>query len=799
MGVQELGDSNGETRAQALVQTWLRESENLVRKVHSNFDLKEIDSPLVEEAENLFAKLRNHHQIPRDCCGVLDEALQNSWYALWKAKNYSVSGWMARIERDYPSVPEAHLRAIERELVRNSEVDESSVRWLFSHCPPFDLSGKEVSIAPRSFDNAIKNVFSNARIPISYLAEGAILKSEDALQHLGNGLSIAYGAIFCNLPPKLLRAEGLQKCIISTGSHYTSGFHCIKSSTVKLGTTVRFQRGRVAYDGFEGSVFFDGLSLEDVSVSAGSNRDQAFLKDARVYGQLTLRPASDSGNLEFGESRRFSRLSIELGKDSRFDIKIQPSANHEDRLSLCMASLGGRKVFSGKISAPHVKFSKLLLRVIEFPELVNFEEIDVSESCTLFECVFKTQFDCTNSLFGSGQSDSVVFDMRNCVFQASQDPAKRLGFLPNFADSVFNGTALFLNSRFLFRSSFSGVAFKSSADFGGSTFEGYTEFKSSESNPTVFFGPADFSLPVLSDMSSFGSVTFKDATFNDRVDFSNRIFGNFTEFGAVKFNEAPKFHGSTFHQNVSFRNARFDWRQSRPLRPSGLLIAGRFRIWLSKTKHLFLRLFQQTKSRYTLPESIEIHNQYCKNATSSFRTLRQAMQGNDDARQAAIFHREELRARHSRFGDKEVSRFEVWVGGAFSILSDYGESILRPIAIMLVSVLLSASALSGLSGGGTKFFGPALGNAVEIQFRPFYHLNPTFGRAEAMGANDPCSSAINLALHSESAHNLSTYCFSILALRKNETGFKLIVIAHSLITLVCLFLVLLAVRRKLQM
>ena len=146
-----------------------------------------------------------------------------------------------------------------------------------------------------------------------------------------------------------------------------------------------------------------------------------------------------------------------------------------------------------------------------------------------------------------------------------------------------------------------------------------------------------------------------------------------------------------------------------------------------------------------------------------------------------------------------MTRFEVWVGAIYSLVSDYGESVFRPLAVMIASLCISAIFLAGFSGAGGRFIRPAFGNAIEIQFRPFYHLNPTFGRAEAMGVNDPCSNDINAALHAKDASGLTTYCFSIMAIRNNEFAFKLTVIVQSLITLMCLFLVLLAVRRKLQM
>jgi len=777
----------------------LRRSKSLLKKVNAEFDPEVIDSPQVQLAEKLLRELLALDlAIPSECLLDFQQAVQNSWYALWKAKNYSTSGWAVRLNRDHTGVS-SELRQYIIDGLRRHSIRHDGVDWPYTHQPPFDEAGNLRAFQRIEFPATLNDYLVHSGVGLEVLAEGAIVGWSGALDHLPDHVPLYCAAIFSSLPKRKSGHEGLNFCLISGAEVFRSKLNGIQNSVSFSETIVRVDSGEISTDSFEGSLFLGGLVLNSLTLHGDEVEGVSFLSACNVVGTLTLRSVQVVDRLTIPKHRNFSGLNI-VGAQSEFDLRVLEGAKGASAISVQVVSKEGQQGGIRHFSAGGSVIESLVLKDFPFSGDVDLRQARVVGHCSIVGSSFSASLQCEGATFGTEDDESGAFEMVDCEF-LPQRRAGSEGSEPalNFQNVNFYGKAGFLGNRFMMSVDFAGAKFHRKVSFEGTTFEGYTNFGSSEGRPASFMSDADFSFPKLEDSSSTGPITFLRAEFNSSVDFSNRKFDNLTEFESVDFSSAPKFHGATFHQNVSFRNSRFRWRRSRPLHPLRIALEYRLKVWGGKVWHWVSNLWKNHKAAYGLPAGLEKHNRYCKETTSSFRTLRQAMQSNDDTRQAAIFHREELRARHSRFGDREISRFEVWVGGIYSLVSDYGESVARPLVIMLASLAMSACSLALLSGGGMKFLRPAVGNAIEIQFRPFYHLNPTFGRAEAMGVEDPCSDDISAAIHSGNSTGISTYCFSIMAIRRNEAGFKATVIAQSLVTIMCLFLVLLGVRRKLQM
>tara|TARA_Y100001001_G_scaffold37036_2_gene30800 strand:+ start:504 stop:2891 length:2388 start_codon:yes stop_codon:yes gene_type:complete len=773
-----------------------KRARRLLKQVNADFVETVIDSPKIQSAEKLWQELRSlNSAVPCELVPKLEEALQCAWYALWKARNYSVMGWKKRLAPKLTNFGPGNLNYLIQEMMQTG-VEVDGVVWPRTHQVPFDSTGQVRELKSGSISQEFEQILRTMGLEFSLISEGLVAGSESVFNFLPDHTSLEYAALFSNVPARQSKVSRLSNCLILNVELFHLKAASIKDSAALSSTSVQVRSVPIASDAFENSLFLGGLVLNKVVASPDPSGEVSFLRNSTVFGRLTLKSVDLKSSFVVPKNRAFSEFCI-LDSELKHPIRVERCSQGIEPLVLRVSSEANSISKLADFILEGVELRSLSIKDAVFSGEVNLNDTYWLESCSILKSTFASNFSCEDMRFGPEAND-VCFEVLDCAFiQGETEVAGTSQAI--FRNSTFPKRVDFSRSKFEVPVSFEGAEFHQEAAFTCALFEKHANFGSSDRRATIFFKDADFSFPKLDSESSTGAITFLNAEFRSNVDFSNRKFDNLTEFESVKFNSAPSFHGATFHQNVSFRNSRFQWRRSRPLHPIAIGIKFRCLVWIGKVWRFATALWTRGMASYTLPPELERHNRYCKKTTSSFRTLRQAMQSNDDTRQAAIFHREELRARHSRFGDREVTRFEVWVGAIYSLVSDYGESVFRPLAVMIASLCISAIFLAEFSGAGGRFIRPAFGNAIEIQFRPFYHLNPTFGRAEAMGVNDPCSNDINAALHAKDASGLTTYCFSIMAIRNNEFAFKLTVIVQSLITLMCLFLVLLAVRRKLQM
>jgi hypothetical protein len=211
-------------------------------------------------------------------------------------------------------------------------------------------------------------------------------------------------------------------------------------------------------------------------------------------------------------------------------------------------------------------------------------------------------------------------------------------------DGWIRGPLLARECTFASKAAFGQTAFEGVVDFSKSIFRSEAVFASRYSNyarfeDCTFVGKADFSSPIDKDddARNFQAIGFTGSRFLAPVLFTNRAFHSTTNFQDCVFEVAPEFHGATLHQDTRFPK---------------------------------IAAFRQLDS---------------ENAAASYRTLRQAMEGNNARSEEAMFYALEQKTLRRIRGAQ--SRWENFASLAYEFVSGYGVNFWRPLALLVVVVV----------------------------------------------------------------------------------------------------------------
>jgi hypothetical protein len=195
--------------------------------------------------------------------------------------------------------------------------------------------------------------------------------------------------------------------------------------------------------------------------------------------------------------------------------------------------------------------------------------------------------------------------------------------LARFAHATFRAGAVFNNATFAHDAAFNDATFFEAAQFDGATFEAETSFAGAEFKDEAGFFRAEFK----------HRSDFENATFAGSVNFENATFTNVGQFTGVVFaGKSPSFLGVDRKTVLLFRGSTF------PM-PSG--------------------------------EAIEMEH---------YGALKSLSEAQGHGAQTLMFNALELASRQ-RSGVNPVWRHTTWLYGA---VADYGQSYLRPLAVLLV-------------------------------------------------------------------------------------------------------------------
>lgn len=224
----------------------------------------------------------------------------------------------------------------------------------------------------------------------------------------------------------------------------------------------------------------------------------------------------------------------------------------------------------------------------------------------------------------------------------------------DFSRSKFLGKAIFSSSEFSGENYFKGCIFQEHASFRGCAFHDHVEFDLSEFKKNLNF------TCLLNDFEpeksqNLKAISFSGCEFHGIAKFDNRNFTSKSNFAkhengkqakATVFHRAPTYHGCKFHQDNSFHGAKFI-------------------------------------------------QDYGDEAAKAYRTLKLAFEQLKSVREEQRFFKHEMQAERP-----DLTGWNWMFSWAYGLCSDYGFSIWRPLATLVV-----LSAVIGIAHG-------AIANAV---------------------------------------------------------------------------------------
>ncbi|TMP37372.1 pentapeptide repeat-containing protein [Pseudoalteromonas rubra] len=276
--------------------------------------------------------------------------------------------------------------------------------------------------------------------------------------------------------------------------------------------------------------------------------------------------------------------------------------------------------------------------------------------------------------------------------------------------------------------SFEGYKFSGVADFGKATFRGTAYFREATFVLDVCFRDASFSKKVDFRSAIFCKpVDFEGATFDDDASFSYSVFNSIVNFREVAFNGNANFGCATFNCGALFRKVTFGSKVSflatnisEVLEFTSSLFESSFEFSPAKAEKItvldftgasFEKLFilsgyykcipdlRQTKTIHHIDLSqfiikpkrgLVIGLGYTKYFISDdverLCRLKEIASSNKDHKRMLAFNADELR--HSRWIEGNPLKYILNL--LYSITSNYGQSVFRPMLLLILSIIMFA-------------------------------------------------------------------------------------------------------------
>ncbi|MBW8732900.1 MAG: pentapeptide repeat-containing protein [Asticcacaulis sp.] len=188
--------------------------------------------------------------------------------------------------------------------------------------------------------------------------------------------------------------------------------------------------------------------------------------------------------------------------------------------------------------------------------------------------------------------------------------------------------------------------------------------------------------PPASSFRSLPKLLARRAVFHEDANISNRDLLSPSTFERARFHNRARFHGSDIHASVNLHATRFiDALRFRPSRPPAYpdaLLRLRF---LADANAAGFAAWRKAyiKSRVERRRVDYTPDGYFDGLEASFRTLKQMMEDRRDRVREGEFFNLELRARRRRSDVPWWERIASWI---YWLISDYGNSIFRPLIVM---------------------------------------------------------------------------------------------------------------------
>ncbi len=253
----------------------------------------------------------------------------------------------------------------------------------------------------------------------------------------------------------------------------------------------------------------------------------------------------------------------------------------------------------------------------------------------------------------------------------------------NFSSAVFSGSVTFASGVFLNETNFGSVEFRAQTEFASTMFSAEAVFKLSSFSGHVNFRAVEF----LND-ANFGATTysehtnFESAAFSRAAYFVSAVFSQGASFNSCKFHNVANWQSATFADRANFGSAAFLDRSN--------FLNVVFRAWTNFAAARFEISVPDFRGAI-MHEATEWHGitwpkpptnaEMAQKQVYRYERLKQEMERLKKHEDEQYFFRKELRAKRGL----SVPLSPEWLlNYAYEALSDYGQSLARPMVGLLV-------------------------------------------------------------------------------------------------------------------
>jgi len=474
--------------------------------------------------------------------------------------------------------------------------------------------------------------------------------------------------------------------------------------------------------------------LAHVPLAARSDDEQEAL-----WELILQRAAAFAGDLQLSGAD-FNKIDLDL-LAKQAQSKVEPSEYYGLRVFCHWCSFG-------EINARETDIQTFRASASHFRDHVWFSD-----------CKFRGHTDFSDCFFdGISWFAGCEFD-HNAVFENAQ----------------FHGIVDFQRAQFNVNARFDGVVFDKRTWFYHVNYGGWTRFRES-----VFKGPVSFDQNVFEDHVNMvrsvfldtvefyrphfkAGADFEEVHFHSVAEFEDAIFSGFTVFDDVQFDDLINLNGAQFHSDLNMRAPKGD-------------------------QCMFRGFFQKLRERrsWRREKRNDVDRAFNEFA-NAFRILKLAAEDKRNIRLSSRMHRlEQIAIRHWSY---EVSLLERLSSSAYAALSDYGQSIGRPLRWLVLWLPATfgavALALTGKLPDTSSFL-----EAVEFgfwnEFRPFAVWSP-----QEVTSLDANSLAAMLLRGQSSVLQFDGTALALIT--------RMLCSLDSIAALMCAFFVGLALKRRFQL
>ncbi|MEX0306057.1 MAG: pentapeptide repeat-containing protein [Ruegeria sp.] len=349
------------------------------------------------------------------------------------------------------------------------------------------------------------------------------------------------------------------------------------------------------------------------------------------------------------------------------------------------ASFGDHVSFLGTVFKNGAMFEKThfvsgaAFRSSRFEGTARFLETTFSKRCD-FQL---TRFQSGAVFRGANFEETVTFNNLKCKKFITFSDVHFHG-AADFRSSTFNGSCNFMSSTFEKGASFPNAKFQSNANFAGTSFQGISAF-----GQCHFKGPCSFELSTFDEVASFF-----EAKFEGRATFRHSKFNGSLDISGAKFLAIPDFRQTALGHHLSLRSAKIscgecfeDGDADRLRRLKEIAIQTKDHV----LEQEFFAL-EMTAARTTeVPEQLQTRPLY--RIRPSVRQVFKTKQFGNIKKQMRY---EVLRRQTS-------NELRLLPNYLYGLLSDFGQSITRPILGILASLFIFATlfrAIATCQGAG---------------------------------------------------------------------------------------------------